>query len=473
MKKKIKNEAFRPALLGLALATCMTGALVQEVLAAPAPLGTHAAALPADILIQLRPNTALTASLVYAFDRAAGVTLRVTRNLGAGSYLLHPVRAESALAMQQIARRLQMNPSVLTASLYQPAAPQYVVSPNGQSITLNPTTLQKNTVPIRQYRWQQFLGPRVSLAMNRKTAQLTFATPQTIRRNDASATSPTGTTSPPGTTSPTGTTTGTPASSPGVNPGDLTAPPSDCSNAGAPNFAFYHAFSAAFHIIDATGNLRDLSLAATQTTISMADHEVAVNGDAKDFSFSGAPSAISGTIHLAPAAGGTVDATFEGNPSFATGTYHAVDANGTPHDNTFHTNFTGMLGDVAPYATNKNGFLCTPSQTPANSTLVPGPIDTTGGTAPAPSSGSSPTATGTTDPAAGQPVASSAPTATATPVASSSLHRKITAAAARRTVQPSTILGFRLIETDKAGVAHVTNVYVRVHQPSSTIKRVQ
>lgn len=461
MKKTTRKEAFRPALLGFAIATCMAGALVPEVLAAPASLGTRATALPTDIMIQLRPNTALTAPLVYAFDRAAGVTLRVTRNLGAGSYLLHPIRAESAQAMQQIVRRLQMNPSVLVASLYQPATPQYVVSPNGQSLTLNPTTLQKNAAPIRQYRWQQFLGPRVSLAMNRKTAQLTFSTPQTIKRNDASATSPTGTT------------TGTPTNSPGVNPGDLTAPPSDCSNAGAPNFAFYHAFSAAFHIIDATGNLRDLSLAATQTTISMADHEVAVNGDTKDFSFSGAPSAISGTIHLAPAAGGTVDATFEGNPAFATGTYHAVDANGTPTDHTFHTNFTGMLGDVAPYTTNKNGFLCTPAQTPANSTLVPGPIDSSGGTIPAPTSGSSPTATGTTAPATGQPAASSDPTATATPVTPTSVRRKITAAAARRTVQPSTILGFRLIETDKTGVAHVTNVYVRVHQPSSTIRRVQ
>jgi hypothetical protein len=417
--KKQNLPALSPSVLWLAL--CIGP--VHVYAAQPARLLPNTASEP--LIVQTRGNLAIAPNLLHSMSLKAGVPLQVTRKIGSGTYLLRPSRAVTPQGLRTIASRLAAHPNVLGAHIYQQSTPAYILVPAGHRLALNGARLSGSKTPLASYRWQQIAGPQTPASGTTRPV-LTF-----LARQDASST--------PVVSDPSA-----------ISPGDLSSAPPQAfqcaiSAASVPRFTTRQGFMC---------NPGSTSGSPTPPTVSVAGPGTSTPPDNSGPPVTSTPPDNSGY----PGAGTPPDNS--GAPVTSTPPdYGNYPGSSTPPDN--YGQPSGF--NNPPSGGSPGGSGCNAT---ANSVGigVSNAVANNGGNAT--SNGVGIGAANATCKGSGNAVANSIGLGLSNSRAGMLSGMSVRKPMVANTAAPkSSIVGFRLIATDKAGVAHVRNIYVRVYRP--------
>jgi hypothetical protein len=433
MKNKnclIQTPLARQALL---IGTCVVALPVAAILL-PAPAlaaagtGITANTASAPLLVLTRGNVRMAPAVLSSMSKKAGTPLLLTKSIGTGAYLVRPARPTTAQGLHTIAGRLATHPNILGAQIYKQSAPAYMLAPAGHRVTLDGARLAGSTSPIVSYRWHQILGPNTGVA-NATRPNVSFLARQAAAPGSS-------------TSDPTA-----------INPGDLTAPPQQLQCA----------ISAA-----SAHRVRINSPVLISKNAFMCDTG---NGTSPS---TGATPPDSGTpgAGTPPADTGTPGA---GTPPTDTGMpYPGVPPTDTvapPADFGNPGPFPGMPpssggpggpgGGVGSCNGNCDGAVILPGGYCNGN--CDGAYLGAGGRCTGNCDGTNMAGAGNSGGPSGMGGMGG--------LFGMSAHKGHQSANTHRAISPSSIIGYRLIATDKAGVAHVRNIYVRVQPAAASTAR--
>lgn len=414
---KPNKPILSPSVLWLAL--CIGP--VHAYAAQPARLVPNNASEP--LIVQTRGNLAIAPNLLHSMSLKAGVPLQVTRKIGTGTYLLRPSRAVTPQGLRTIASRLASHPNVLGAHIYQQSTPAYILAPAGHRLALNGARLSGSRTPLASYRWQQIAGPKTPASGTTRPV-LTF-----LARQDASTT--------PVVSDPTA-----------VNPGDLSS---------APPQAFQCAISAAS--VPRFTTRQGFMCNPGSTSGNPTPPAVSVTGPGTPPDSSGAP-----VTSTPPDNSGSPGAGTPPDNSGFPGAGTPPDNSGSPGAGTPPDNYGQPSGFNNPPSGGSPGGSGCNATANGIGIGVSNAVANNGGNAT--SNGVGIGVANATCNGSGNAVANSIGLGLGHSrggmLSGMSVHRPMLV---NRAAPKSSIVGFRLIATDEAGVAHVRNIYVRIYHP--------